>query len=120
MKHPVTGENVPDPSDQVLIYRYINPRSAEWPETNYIVSNPPFIGNARMREQLGDGYVETLRSVYKKIPESIDYVMYWWDRSAYLLREGRINSFGFITTNSLRQTFNRRVIHSHLENKEPY
>jgi hypothetical protein len=50
MKHPVTGEDVPDPTDQIPIYRYINPRAAEWQEAAYIVSNPPFIGNARMRE----------------------------------------------------------------------
>jgi hypothetical protein len=30
MRHPVTGEDVPDPSDQVPIYRYINPRPAVW------------------------------------------------------------------------------------------
>jgi len=30
MKHPVTGEDVPDPTDQISIYRYINPRPAEW------------------------------------------------------------------------------------------
>ncbi|MEQ8956428.1 MAG: class I SAM-dependent DNA methyltransferase, partial [Coleofasciculus sp. C2-GNP5-27] len=29
MKHPVTGEDVPDPTDQIPIYRYINPRPAE-------------------------------------------------------------------------------------------
>jgi hypothetical protein len=44
MKHPVTGEDVPDPSDKIPIYRYINPRPAEWQEADYIVSNPPFIG----------------------------------------------------------------------------
>lgn len=60
MKHPVTGEDVPDPSDEVPRYRYINPRPAVWQEADYIVSNPPFIGNARMRERLGDDYVETL------------------------------------------------------------
>ncbi|MDB9336232.1 DNA methyltransferase, partial [Nodularia spumigena] len=43
MKHPVTGENVPDSQDQVPIYNYINPREAVWPEADYIVSNPPFI-----------------------------------------------------------------------------
>jgi hypothetical protein len=119
IKSPVTGEDIPDPTDKVTIYRYLNPRAAEWQEADYIVSNPPFIGNARMREMLGDGYVEVLRSIYKHLPESIDYVTYWWDKSALLLREGKINSFGLITTNSLRQTFNRRVINSHLDLKNP-
>jgi hypothetical protein len=49
MKHPVTGEEVPDGSDRVVIYRYLNARAAEWPNADYVVSNPPFIGNARMR-----------------------------------------------------------------------
>ncbi len=58
MLHPVTGEQVPDPSDQVVILKYLNPRPAEWPEADYVVSNPPFIGSKRMREALGDGYAE--------------------------------------------------------------
>jgi hypothetical protein len=90
MKHPVTGEEVPDPTDQIPIYRYINPRPAEWQEADYIVSNPPFIGNARMREVLGDGYAETLRHVYKDVPDTVDYVMYWWHKAAELVRAGKV------------------------------
>jgi hypothetical protein len=90
MKHPVTGEDVPDPTDQIPIYRYINPRPAEWQEADYIVSNPPFIGNARMREVLGDGYAETLRQVYKDVPDTVDYVMYWWHKAAELVRAGKV------------------------------
>ena len=41
--------------------RYLNPRPAEWPQADFIVGNPPFIGNKRMRDALGDGYVEALR-----------------------------------------------------------
>jgi len=110
MKHPVTGEDVPDPSDQVTIYRYINPRPAEWQEADYIVSNPPFIGNKRMRDTLGDGYTEALRNTYNEVPESADYVMYWWDFSANLAREGLIRRFGLITTNSISQSFNLRLV----------
>ncbi len=69
-----------------------------------------------MRGELGDGYVEALRSVYAELPESIDYVMYWWHRAAELIRAGTARRFGFITTNSLRQTFQRRVLVPHLTN----
>jgi len=48
------------------------------------------------------------------VPESADYVMYWWHRAAELTRAGRLRRFGLITTNSLRQTFNRRVMQQHL------
>ena len=66
-----------------------------------------------MREALGDGYVEALRRVYPDVPDSADYVMYWWDKAAELVRTGRARRFGLITTNSLRQTFNRRVLEHH-------
>ncbi len=110
MVHPVTGESVPDPSDQVVIYKYLNPRPSEWPEADYIVSNPPFIGNKRMRDSLGDGYTEALRNTYNEIPESVDYVMYWWFFSANLTRSGLTRRFGLITTNSISQSFNSTLV----------
>jgi len=67
-----------------------------------------------MRATLGDGYVEALRGTYTDVSESSDYVMYWWDKAAELVRRGKVRRFGFITTNSLRQTFNRRVLETHL------
>jgi very-short-patch-repair endonuclease len=110
MRHPVTGEEVPDPSDRVVIYRYLNARAAEWPEADYVVSNPPFIGNYRMREVLGDGYAEILRNVFPTVPETVDYVMYWWHKAADLTRAYQFKRFGFITTNSIRQVKQRIVI----------
>ncbi|MBP8290753.1 MAG: class I SAM-dependent DNA methyltransferase, partial [Chromatiaceae bacterium] len=112
--HPVTGELVPDESAQVLLERYVNPRRAEWPEADYVVGNPPFIGNKRMRQALGDGYVEALRAAWPDMPGSADYVMYWWHEAAKLARTGGIKRFGFITTNSLTQSFNRQVVEKHL------
>ena len=62
--HPVTGKEVADESVTIPVYDYSNPRRAEWPEADYIVGNPPFIGKGeRMREFLGDGYVESLRKI---------------------------------------------------------
>ena len=112
--HPVTGEDVPDESAKRMVYTYVNPRPAEWPAADFIVGNPPFIGPARMRDALGDGYTETLRTLYPDVPESADFVMYWWHKAALLVREHHAERFGFITTNSLRQTFNRRVLEAHL------
>ncbi len=117
MKSPVTGEDIPDATDQVPIWKYIKPRQAEWPEANYIVSNPPFIGNARMRDRLGDGYTEILRKAYKDVPDTVDFVMYWWHKAAELVRSGKIKRFGLITTNSISQIWQRKVIASHLSPK---
>ncbi len=117
--HPVTGEPVPDESAKVPLERYVNPRRAEWPEADFVVGNPPFIGNKRMRLALGDGYVEALRNAWPDVPGSADYVMYWWHQAAELTRTGRLRQFGFITTNSLRQSFNRQVIERNMDAAKP-
>lgn len=117
--HPVTGEEVPDEDARVQELRYINPRKASWPETDYIVGNPPFIGDKRMRFALGTGYVDSLRSTYESLGGSSDYVMYWWDFAAKILLDGKARQFGLIATNSIRQNYNRRNVSRHLESKNP-
>ena len=115
--HPVTGEQVPDEVAQELILRYLNPRMAIWPDADFVVGNPPFIGASAMRRALGDGYVDALRKAWKDVPDSADFVMFWWQQAAELTRKGKLQRFGFITTNSLRQAFNRRVLQQHLSAK---
>ncbi|PHQ35110.1 class I SAM-dependent DNA methyltransferase [Rhodopirellula bahusiensis] len=117
--NPVTGEEVPDEDARVQELRYINPKKAEWPETDYIVGNPPFIGNKRMRFALGDGYTQALRATFDDLSENVDYVMYWWHHAAQLLTADPVNAFGFITTNSISQSSNRAVIKPFLASKSP-
>ncbi len=111
---PVTGEPIPDDSVRVPVERYVNPRRAEWPAADFVVGNPPFIGKGKVRSALGDGYVEALRSVWTDVPDSVDFVMYWWHHAAQLVSRDCVERFGFITTNSIRQAFNRRVVSSAL------
>jgi SAM-dependent methyltransferase len=126
IRHPVTGDPVPDPDPEAhtQVLDYFNPRPAQWPDATFIIGNPPFIGNKRMREALGDGYTEALRRAYPKVPQSADFVMYWWEKAAL---RGRAwdpakgtgtRRFGLITTNSLRQTFNRSVVATHLSDRK--
>ena len=119
--HPVTGKEVPDESRRTPLFDYVNPRRTTWPEADYIIGNPPFLGASRMRDSLGDGYTEALRKTWKKFkPDSWDFVMFWWHQAAELVRDGKTSAFGFITTNSIHQTFNRRCIEPFLGNaKKP-
>ena len=114
--HPATGQQVPDDAAHVVQWRYVNPRQAQWPAVDFIVGNPPFIGAKYLRDALGDGYTDALRGSWPDVPESADFVMYWWHHAAQLVRAGKVNRFGFITTNSLRQTFNRRVVQEAVAN----
>ncbi|TAG26122.1 MAG: class I SAM-dependent DNA methyltransferase [Burkholderiales bacterium] len=113
--HPSTGEPVPDETAVLPQWQYIRARKAKWPKSDYIVGNPPFIGKLRMREALGDGYVEALRSVWLDVPDSADFVMYWWNRAAQLTLDGKAHRFGLITTNSLTQSYNGRVVQQAIE-----
>ncbi len=117
--NPITGKEVPDDSARTVLFDYSNPRRAEWPQADYIVGNPPFLGNKRMREGLGDGYVEALREAWKNTkPSSWDFVMFWWQKAAELVRGSKCKRFGFITTNSITQPFNRSVIETFLANEK--
>ena len=117
--HPATGKQVPDEAAQVPIEELVKPKPAKWPKADFIIGNPPFLGNKRMREALGDGYVEALRASYPDVPDSVDFVLYWWHRAAEAVRKGEARRFGLITTNSLTQAFNRRVIAHATEGKSP-
>ncbi|MDQ5895941.1 MAG: hypothetical protein QG612_27 [Pseudomonadota bacterium] len=118
--HPVTGEKVPDESAQVPEWRYVNPRQAEWPQAEFIVGNPPFIGKLKMREALGSGYVEALRKAWTSMPDSADFVMYWWSKAADAVLSGGSQRMGLITTNSLTMIFNRRVVEAALNSSKAH
>ena len=108
--HPLTGELVPDPTATVPYIEHVGARQAPWPEADFIVGNPPYLGQGRQREAFGDGYVDALREVYPDVPDSADYVMYWWHRAAEAVASGRCLRAGLITTNSLTQAQNRAVV----------
>ncbi|MBK7015727.1 MAG: class I SAM-dependent DNA methyltransferase [Sulfuritalea sp.] len=113
--HPVTGEQVPDETARLPLERYRNPRPAEWPAADVVVGNPPFIGDKKLRAALGDGYVDALRGAIGEVPESADFVMFWWHHAAQLVAQGKLSRFGFITTNTITQTFNRRLVQGALD-----
>jgi hypothetical protein len=45
--------------------------------------------------------------------------MFWWHHAAQLVASGQAQRFGLITTNSLKQTFNRRVVEAALKGAVP-
>lgn len=93
-----------------------NPYRPDWPEADYIVGNPPFIGGKDIRARLGEAYVAALWKAHANINKSADLVMYWWDRAADILisKDSRLKRFGFVTTNSITQEFSRRVVQARM------
>ena len=55
---------------------------ADWPDAEVIVGNPPFLGGKRLRDGLGDAYVERLFSAYRgRVPAEADFVCYWVEKA---------------------------------------
>lgn len=123
---PITGAEVPDPTATKPVLRYHNFRKAAWPEVEFIVGNPPFIGGKDMRAELGDGYAEAAWNARPDLPGGADFVMHFWDEAAHrLLAKGAkgqpnpLRRFGFITSNSITQVFSKRVIEQRMTGKHP-
>jgi len=116
---PATGRRVPDGNAVVVDELYEGVSASVWPRADFIVGNPPFIGGKDKRQTLGRGYFDALTRTYGNLPDSCDYVMYWWHKAAELVGTGSARRFGFITTNSLSQVFNRRVVSMHLQDENP-
>lgn len=99
--------------DGVAVQVYPNARRSKWPSAEFIIGNPPFSGVRTMRSSLGTEYVDALRGAYPVVPETADYVLYWWHVAAAETAAGRVRRFGMITTNSITQPYSRRVIRHH-------
>ena len=85
-------------------------RPAPWPSCEFIVGNPPFNGNKLLRRRLGSGYVDALFRAHGDLPNSLDFVCYWWAIAAEKLIAGEIRQFGFVTTKTIAQVSNRAIV----------
>lgn len=82
-----------------------------WPDADFIVGNPPFMGDKAMYERLTPEYTIALRGVYgDRLPGQSDLVCYWVEKAREAVVEGRTQRAGFVTTNSIRTGRNRAVL----------
>ncbi len=86
-------------------------RERVWPEAEFIVGNPPFLGDKKMRRELGDAYVEGLRKIFNgRVAGQADFVCYWFEKARAVIEAGATKRAGLIATNSIRQSANRKVL----------
>lgn len=84
---------------------------ATWPSVDFIVGNPPFLGDKLMRRRLGDSYTEGVRSVFaNRVPGSANLVTYWFEKARAALVAGQVNRVGLVSTSSIRNGSNRIVL----------
>jgi type II restriction/modification system DNA methylase subunit YeeA len=83
----------------------------EWPAVEFIVGNPPFLGDKVMRRGLGDDYVEALRRLYAgRIPGQSDLCCYWFERARQQIVDGRCRRAGLLATQGIRGGANRETL----------
>jgi type II restriction/modification system DNA methylase subunit YeeA len=82
-----------------------------WPEVDFIIGNPPFLGDKKMRGELGDLYVDELRQLYAgRVPGGADLVTFWHERARAQIEGGKAKRAGLLATNSIRMVGNRPVL----------
>ncbi|MGA1999041.1 MAG: DNA methyltransferase [Terriglobales bacterium] len=87
------------------------PIEPEWPDADVIIGNPPFLGDKKMREGLGDNYVDDLRALYaKQVPGSADLVTFWFERARAQIGAGKAKRVGLLATNSISMMGNRPIL----------
>jgi type II restriction/modification system DNA methylase subunit YeeA len=92
------------------------PVEPEWPEVDCIIGNPPFLGDKKMRAELGDEYVNELRQLYAgRVPGGADLVTFWFERARAQIQAGKAKRAGLLATNSIRMVGNRPVLERILE-----
>src|SRR5262249_33856132 len=86
----------------------------EWPKSDVIVGNPPFLGNKRMRRELdeehGKGYTDAVWTVYgDRLPLTSDFCCYWFEKARELISRRATSRAGLLATASSKQISSRRA-----------
>lgn len=88
-----------------------SPAAAEWPDAEFIVGNPPFLGGKRLRTGLSDEYVEDLFKAWNgQVPREADLVVYWHEKAREMISEGRCRRAGLLATQGIRGGANLEVL----------
>jgi hypothetical protein len=88
-----------------------NPIEPEWPKVDFIVGNPPFVGGNKIRQELGDCYVDDLMKLYSgQLSGFSDLVCYWFEKARKMLEQGNVRRVGLLATQGIRGGVNRHVL----------
>ena len=88
-----------------------NPQEPEWPDAEFIIGNPPFLGNKLLRANLGDEYVDALFDLYNgRVSAGADLVCYWFEKARVMLVGTQVQRTGLLATQGIRGGANRSVL----------
>jgi hypothetical protein len=88
-----------------------HPKEPDWPKVDCIVGNPPFLGGNKIRQGLGNDYVDKLFALYDgRVPAFADLCCYWFERARAQIQGGRCERAGLLGTQGIRGGANRQVL----------
>jgi type II restriction/modification system DNA methylase subunit YeeA len=97
--------------DAILRQENGKPIEPEWPNVDYIIGNPPFLGGKRLRTELGGEYVDDLFTVYAgRVTHEADLICYWFEKARAMIEAGRVKRVGLLATQAIRGGKNRLVL----------
>lgn len=84
---------------------------AEWPAADVIVGNPPFIGDKKMRGELGVEETERVRAAYAgRVPGAANFVTFWFEKANDAIRAQRTLRAGLVAPNTISGGANLEVL----------
>ncbi len=81
-------------------FQTTNAISAEWPEFDVCIGNPPYLGARNFQAEKTPEEIAMLRRTYPDIAGASDYVTYWFRKTHDLMRDG--NRAGLVGTANIR------------------
>jgi hypothetical protein len=89
----------------------VNPREAQWPEAEFIVGNPPFLGDKLLLAEKGADYVSTLRGVFQgRVSGGSDLCCFFHEKVRAQIALKQTRRAGLLATQGIRGGANRRTL----------
>ena len=88
-----------------------HPAEPDWPDSDFIVGNPPFLGGKKLRTELGDAYVDRMFSLWREhIRPEADLCCYWFEKARRQLELCKCHRAGLLATQGIRGGANRHSL----------
>ena len=88
-----------------------DPVPATWPEAEFVIGNPPFLGAKLLRRNLGSEYVEAMFDTWgNDVAGMADLCCYWHEMARRQVAAGASRRVGLLATNSIRGGGSRQTL----------
>lgn len=85
----------------------------DWPKTDVIIGNPPFLGGQFFRREKGDEYAEKIYNTFPEVKGQPDFCVFWFRKAA----DSKATRIGLVGTNSIAQGVSRTAALEYITTK---